>query len=226
MVRTIQANATSLGLIGGGFLLWSSLSLFSVLESAFNIVYDRPNRPFLHGKALARRLHAGLARHPVRGPRRSEALGVAAAEPLRAGVPRTTGRRVRCSRCRLAVGVFVVPRLRLPLPDERRPRAAARCCPARSSPTVALEATFQVLPLYIGLVEARARCAGLRRPGAAPDLALRDGERDRVRGRGQLASSAAVRAAAARARCEFRRFQAFPSSATVRSSPSGTKIGS
>ena len=35
------------------FLLWSSLSLFSVLESAFNIVYDRPNRAFLRGKALA-----------------------------------------------------------------------------------------------------------------------------------------------------------------------------
>jgi membrane protein len=49
----IRANATALGLLGGGFLLWSSLSLFSVLESAFNIVYDRPNRGFLRGKALA-----------------------------------------------------------------------------------------------------------------------------------------------------------------------------
>ena len=53
MIRTIQRNATSLGIVGGAFLLWSSLSLFSVLESAFNIVYGRPNRPFLHGKALA-----------------------------------------------------------------------------------------------------------------------------------------------------------------------------
>jgi membrane protein len=49
----IRSNATSLGLLGAGFLLWSSLSLFSVLESAFNIVFDRPNRPFLRGKALA-----------------------------------------------------------------------------------------------------------------------------------------------------------------------------
>ena len=39
-----------LGLIGGVFLLWTSLSLFSVLESAFNIVYGRPNRSFLHGR--------------------------------------------------------------------------------------------------------------------------------------------------------------------------------
>src|SRR3954465_11873348 len=52
-VRGIQSNATALGLGGGAFLLWSSLSFFSVLESAFNIVYGRPNRGFLHGKALA-----------------------------------------------------------------------------------------------------------------------------------------------------------------------------
>jgi membrane protein len=53
VVRTIQDNAAALGLAGGVFLLWTSLSLFSVLESAFNIVYGRPNRPFFHGKALA-----------------------------------------------------------------------------------------------------------------------------------------------------------------------------
>jgi membrane protein len=52
-VRSIQNNSTALGIVGGSFLLWSSLSLFSVLESAFNIVYDRPNRGFLRGKAIA-----------------------------------------------------------------------------------------------------------------------------------------------------------------------------
>jgi len=52
-VRAIQENSTALGIVGGAFLLWSSLSFFSVLESAFNIVYGRPNRGFLHGKALA-----------------------------------------------------------------------------------------------------------------------------------------------------------------------------
>src|SRR5881396_2995034 len=52
-VRAIRENATALGIVGGAFLIWSSLSLFSVLESAFNIVYGRPNRPFLRGKALA-----------------------------------------------------------------------------------------------------------------------------------------------------------------------------
>jgi membrane protein len=52
-VQTLQHNAAALGILGAIFLLWSSLSLFSVLESAFNIVYGRPNRSFLHGKALA-----------------------------------------------------------------------------------------------------------------------------------------------------------------------------
>ncbi len=53
VVTTLQDNAAALGIVGGVFLLWTSLSLFSVLESAFNIVYAQPNRPFLHGKALA-----------------------------------------------------------------------------------------------------------------------------------------------------------------------------
>ena len=58
-VRAIQANATALGIVGAAFLLWSSLSLFSVLESAFNIVYGRPNRGFLRGKALASLMMVG-----------------------------------------------------------------------------------------------------------------------------------------------------------------------
>jgi membrane protein len=58
-VRGIQENATALGLVGAGFLLWSSLSFFSVLESAFNIVYGRPNRGFLHGKLLATLMMVG-----------------------------------------------------------------------------------------------------------------------------------------------------------------------
>ena len=58
-VRAIQENATALGIVGGAFLLWSSLSFFSVLESAFNIVYGRPNRGFLHGKALATMMMVG-----------------------------------------------------------------------------------------------------------------------------------------------------------------------
>src|SRR5215475_9563199 len=40
-------------IIGAAALVWASLSLFSVLESAFNIVYGQPNRSFLRGKLLA-----------------------------------------------------------------------------------------------------------------------------------------------------------------------------
>jgi membrane protein len=59
LVHTVQDNATALGIVGGAALLWTSLSLFSVLESAFNIVYGRPNRSFLHGKGLATLLMIG-----------------------------------------------------------------------------------------------------------------------------------------------------------------------
>jgi len=53
LVHSVQDNAATLGIVGGAALLWTSVSLFSVLESAFNIVYGRPNRSFLRGKGLA-----------------------------------------------------------------------------------------------------------------------------------------------------------------------------
>jgi len=53
VVNAVQRNATALSVVGAVALLWSSLSLFSALESAFNILYGRPNRPFLRGKVLA-----------------------------------------------------------------------------------------------------------------------------------------------------------------------------
>jgi membrane protein len=53
LVHVFQDNAATLGIVGGAALIWTSLSLFSVLESAFNIVYGRPNRSFLRGKVVA-----------------------------------------------------------------------------------------------------------------------------------------------------------------------------
>src|SRR3989442_12843840 len=50
LVHAVQDNAATLGIIGGRPLLWTSLCLFSVPKSAFNIGYGRPNRPFLPGK--------------------------------------------------------------------------------------------------------------------------------------------------------------------------------
>ena len=59
-VNEIQDLSTVVGLVGLGLLLWSSLGLFGALESAFNIVYGRPNLPFLRSKALAAGLMIGL----------------------------------------------------------------------------------------------------------------------------------------------------------------------
>ena len=58
LVRRVQNNAATLGIIGGVGLIWSSLSFFSALESALNIVYGLPNRRFLHGKGIAAALMA------------------------------------------------------------------------------------------------------------------------------------------------------------------------
>jgi membrane protein len=52
VVHSVQESATSLSIIGGIALLWASLGFFSVLESAFNIVYGLPNRSFIHQKLL------------------------------------------------------------------------------------------------------------------------------------------------------------------------------
>ena len=59
VVRSIQDQATSIGIIGGIALLWGALGFFSVLESAFNIVYGFPNRSFIRQKLLVLVLVAG-----------------------------------------------------------------------------------------------------------------------------------------------------------------------
>jgi membrane protein len=53
VVEGIREQATALSVLGVVGLAWGALGLFSVLESAFNIVYGLPNRPFFRGKALA-----------------------------------------------------------------------------------------------------------------------------------------------------------------------------
>jgi len=60
LVHNVQDNAATLGIIGGVVLIWSSVSLFSALESALNIVYGLPNRRFLHGKGIAAALMASF----------------------------------------------------------------------------------------------------------------------------------------------------------------------
>lgn len=59
VIGGIQERAPTLSIVGAVGLLWGALGLFSVLESAFNIVYGLPNRPFLRQKLLVLVLLAG-----------------------------------------------------------------------------------------------------------------------------------------------------------------------
>lgn len=147
--RNVQDNWPTLGLVGGAFLLWSSLSLFSVLESAFNIVYDRPNRPFLHGKARAFVfmiaglvfLFAGL----VAGTFGAHLLNRFAPGILGTGA---VAYSVSVAVSAVAIFLFLVSAYRyLPNADV----TVTEVLPGSLLVTVALEATFQVLPVYLQL---------------------------------------------------------------------------
>jgi membrane protein len=148
-IRTIQRNATSLGILGAAFLLWSSLSFFSVLESAFNIVYGRPNRGFVHGKALAVvfmlaslvALFAGLV------------VGSFGAHLLNRFAPGFLGNAVVANilsviLSSIAIFVFLVSAYRY-LTNARM--TFREVLPGAIVATLALEASFQVLPIYLRL---------------------------------------------------------------------------
>ena len=60
VVQEIQEQATELSVIGGIGLIWAALGFFSVLESAFNIVYGLPNRSFVRQKTLVLLLTAAF----------------------------------------------------------------------------------------------------------------------------------------------------------------------
>ena len=147
-VDKIRRNATSLGLIGGAFLLWSSLSLFSVLESAFNIVYDRPNRSFLHGKARATlfmlvgliTLFVGLL---VGG------VGAHTLDRFAPGFLANTvvAHGVSVVVSSIAIFVFLICAYRFLTNVDL---TLVQVLPGAIVATVALEATFQVLPLFLG----------------------------------------------------------------------------
>jgi membrane protein len=146
LVQTVQDNAAALGLVGGAFLLWTSLSLFSVLESAFNIVYGRPNRSFLRGKVVASVLMLGslvtLFVSLLAG-----SLGVAA---LREYAPGFVSNSITAYALPLAVsfaGVFVfLVSCYSFLTNEDL--TVKEVLPGAILASVLLEATFQVLPLY------------------------------------------------------------------------------
>ena len=145
-VRAIQENATALGIVGGAFLLWSSLSFFSVLESAFNIVYGRPNRGWLHGKALATVMMVGS----LVGLFTSLVVGSIGQEVLKryAGFEGNTLTARVIALAVSALGLFfflasayyVLTNVDLTLRE---------VLPGAVTAALILEATFQVLPLFV-----------------------------------------------------------------------------
>jgi membrane protein len=146
-VRTIQHNSATLGLVGAAALLWGSLSLFSVLESAFNIVYGLPNRSFLHGKALAILMMIGslvglfvsLVVASVGSiVMKRYAPGVASSEVVAIGVPIAVS----------LVGVFVFL-VSVYYVLTNAPLTLREVLPGAVTAAVLLEATFQLLPGYL-----------------------------------------------------------------------------
>jgi membrane protein len=149
VVRSIQRNAAALGIVGAVFLLWTSLSLFSVLESAFNIVYGRPNRSFLRGKALAVVLlisslvvlFVGLV---------AGSIGYQLLQRFAPGVAGNTYVAYVLSIAVSTVAVFVflfsvyylLTNVKLTFSE---------VLPGAIFATVVLQATFQILPLYVRL---------------------------------------------------------------------------
>jgi membrane protein len=149
LVHEVQDNAATLGIIGGVALLWSSLSLFSALESAFNIVYGLPNRSFLRGKALAATLMIGTITMLFA----SLLVGSLGAEVLKRYAPGFVGNVVVAYIVSIAVslaGVFVflfAVYWRLPTADV----TAREAMPGAVVAAILLEASFQVLPIFVRL---------------------------------------------------------------------------
>jgi membrane protein len=149
IVEEIQDNATTLGIVGAVFVLWTSLSLFSVLESAFNIVYGRPNRSFLHGKVVAVAFLIGslfvLFVGLIAG-----SIGVGVLERFAGDVFGNSyvalGLTIVISTLSVFVFLFSVYYL---LTNEKL--SPQEVLPGAIVATVALEASFQILPLYLWL---------------------------------------------------------------------------
>jgi len=148
-VRSVQNNAATLGILGGIFLIWTSLSFFSVLESAFNIVYGRPNRPFLRGKALASLMMIALLVTLFIGL----LVGSVGFDVLRRYAPGISGNGVIAYGLSIVVSLlavfsflvavyYLLTNVKLHLVD---------VLPGAAIAAVLLEASFQVLPLYVRL---------------------------------------------------------------------------
>jgi membrane protein len=149
VVNQIRDNAATLGVIGGVFLLWTSLSLFSVLESAFNIVYGRPNRSFLHGKVIAVAFLIGSLFTLFIGLL-AGSFGVAVLERFAGDVFGNSYVALVLTVLISTISVFVfLFSVYYLLTNEKL--TFREVLPGACVATVALEASFQILPLYLWL---------------------------------------------------------------------------
>jgi membrane protein len=151
LVHRVQDNATTLGIVGGVFLLWSSLSLFSALESAINIVYGRPNRPFLRGKAVAAAVMVGSVFMLFI----SLVVGAVGVEVLRRWAPGFVGNSIVAYIVSIAVSlfgvfIFLLAAYRLLTNAAVTVRDAL---PGAILGAIVLEASFQVLPVFVRLAD-------------------------------------------------------------------------
>jgi membrane protein len=150
-VNEIRSNSAAIGLIGLALLLWGSLGLFGALESAFNIVYGRPNRPFFRSKGVAAGLMVGLLILLFVG------LVVASFghSQLSRHAPGVAGSSVvafflsllassLASFAFLFVSYFLLTNV---------PHTPRDVLPGAIAATVVLALTFQVLPFYLDLVQ-------------------------------------------------------------------------
>jgi membrane protein len=151
LVHRVQDNAATLGIVGGIALLWSSLSLFSVLESAFNIVYGRPNRSFLRGKGIA----AIVMIATVTTLFVSLVIGGAGFDVLKRYAPGFVGNSVvayvvSIAASLLGVFVFVLVSYRVLTNAEVTVRDVL---PGAVLAAIVLEASFQVVPIFVRLAD-------------------------------------------------------------------------
>ena len=147
LVHKVQDNSATLGIVGGVVLLWSSLSLFSALESAFNIVYGRPNRSFLKGKGVALVLMVGT----ITTLFGSLVIGAFGVEVLKRYAPGFVGNGVvayvvSISVSLLGVFVFLLAVYRL---LTNAPVTLRDALPGAVVAAIILEASFQVLPVFV-----------------------------------------------------------------------------
>jgi membrane protein len=147
LVHQVQDNAATLGIVGGVALLWSSLSLFSALESAFNIVYGRPNRPFLKGKGIAAVVMLAtvttLFVSLVIG-----ALGVEVVKRYAPGFAGSSGVAYVLSIAVSLLGVFVFV-LAIYRVLTNAPVTVRDVLPGAVMAAILLEASFQIVPVFV-----------------------------------------------------------------------------